>query len=225
MDQLFIVIPAYNEARRLPAVITQLKAEGFKNIIVVDDGSRDDTAAVAEASGAITAQHLINRGAGAATQTGLALARLMNAEYVALMDADGQHSPADIKLLYHTITTRQLDIVLGSRFLNRSNRVPKLRLIFNKIANLITWSLSGLYVTDSQSGMKIFSRRALNAIRIQSNGFEFCSEIIRQIGWHHLSFIEVPITVSYSADSMRKGQNLSTGITTFFKLIIRSLMR
>jgi glycosyltransferase involved in cell wall biosynthesis len=149
----------------------------------------------------------------------------MNAAYVALMDADGQHSPADIRLLYHTITTQKLDMVLGSRFLGHRNKVPPLRIIFNKVANLVTWALSGLYVTDSQSGMKIFSRQALNTIRIQSNGFEFCSEIIRQIGWHHLSFVEVPITVRYSADSMRKGQNLSTGITTFFKLIIRSLMR
>lgn len=224
MLKVFIIIPAYNEGKHLAKVLRSIKKDGWENIIVVDDGSKDNTFQIAKQEGVIVTRHIVNRGAGAATQTGLAIARLYHADYAIMIDADGQHSSADLKKMLHTAEEKKVDVVIGSRFLG-NNKIPILRRIFNRIANLVTWAMAGLYVSDSQSGMKILSRHAMHKIHISSNGFEFCSEIIRQIGWYKLSYVEVPIAVSYSQDSMAKGQNFSTGVSTFFKLVIRSLMR
>jgi hypothetical protein len=121
--------------------------------------------------------------------------------------------------------TRESDIVIGSRFLNHGNSVPAMRRVFNRIANIITFFLAGIMLTDSQSGLKAFSRKALETIKMSANGFEFSSEIIREAHYYQLSITEVPVSVVYTPYSLSKGQNLSTGLTTVFRLIIRTLMR
>jgi len=120
-----------------------------------------------------------------------------------------------------------MDVIIGSRFLDKKQlrKIPFLRVWFNRLGSLITWFLSGIYLSDSQSGFKVFSRYAAEQIEIQTNGFEFCSEIVREIRYHGLKYREIPIAVYYSDYTKAKGQNFSVGVETFFKLFVRSLMR
>lgn len=223
--KIVIVIPAYNEEQSIHNVIVSCHNEGYQSIIVVDDGSTDNTAQEAQQAGAIVVSHMINRGVGGATQTGLQAARKLGADIVVTMDADGQHQAHDIKRLVGDVLNRQTDIIIGSRFLNKNNAIPLSRKLYNNIANIITFFLSGIYLTDSQSGLKAFSKPALQKINISSNGFEFCSEIIREVRHFGFSIKETPISVVYSSYSLSKGQSLSSGLTTVFKLVIKTLMR
>lgn len=220
-----VVIPAYNEETSVAAVVRSCIAAGFPDIIVVDDGSSDATAEQAKKAGAKVIHHLINRGAGAATETGLELARQLGMSYVVITDADGQHDAGDVVRLVSAIESNGADIAIGSRFISKNNRIPVLRRLFNAVANLITFALTGIRTSDSQSGMKAFGPRALEKVRIRTDGFEFCTEIFQEIGYHRLRFVEVPVTVRYDEASMRKGQNFSTGLSTVVKLLLRSLMR
>lgn len=221
--RLVVVIPAFNEEQRVAQTIAAVKPFAAA-VVVVDDGSKDQTSMVAREAGAIVIRHLINCGPGAATQTGLVYAKSLDADYVATFDADGQHEANDIPLMLEFLIAQQKDVVFGSRFL-KNNKVPWLRRLANMAGNFITFLLSGIYLTDSQSGFKIFSKKALDHISITANGFEFCSEIVREVGSEGILYCEYPIHVYYSPETLAKGQNLSTGITTMFKLIVRSLMR
>ncbi len=223
--KIVIIIPAYNEKENIAAMVKSCNLFGYHTVLVVDDGSTDNTARIAREAGAMVVSHIINRGVGAATQTGLEAAKLLNADIAVTIDADSQHKPQDIKKLIDVLIERNSDIVIGSRFLNDQNNIPLMRNVFNRIANMITFLLAGIMLTDSQSGLKAFSRRALETIKISSNGFEFSSEIIREAQHGHLSITEVPVSVVYTPYSLSKGQNLSTGLTTVFRLIIRTLMR
>ena len=223
--KIVVIIPAYNEEKSIKSIVNSCQLLGFNDIIVADDGSTDATGRVAREAGATVVSHIINRGVGAATQTGLQAARLLGADAAVTIDADGQHTPRDIKKLINTLMATKSDIVIGSRFMNHENRIPVVRRVFNRIANIITFFLAGVMLTDSQSGLKAFSRKALETIRISTNGFEFSSEIVREAHYYQLAIKEVPVSVIYTAYSLSKGQNLSTGLTTIFRLIIRTLMR
>jgi glycosyltransferase involved in cell wall biosynthesis len=223
--KVVIIIPAYNEENNIKTIVNACQLLGYSHIIVVDDGSSDNTAAIAREAGADVVSHIINRGAGAATQTGLEAARLLDADVAVTIDADNQHKPQDIKSLINALAAKRCDVVIGSRFMSRENKVPLIRRLFNRIANIITYFLAGVMLTDSQSGLKAFSRKALETINITSNGFEFSSEIIREAHYYQLTITEVPVSVVYTPYSLSKGQNLSTGLATVFRLIIRTLMR
>jgi len=220
-----IIIPSYNEEHEIGKVISACRAEGFNTIIVVDDGSTDATADNARKAGALVVSHSINRGTGAATQTGFVAARMMGADAMVTIDADGQHEPKDIIKMLEHLRNHNADIVIGSRFMHSGNRIPYMRRIFNMAANFVTFLLSGRYLSDSQSGLKVFSKKALAKINITSSGFEFSSEIIREAGYFQLRIHEIPVRVIYSPYSLSKGQNLATGLSTIFKLVIRTLVR
>lgn len=223
--KIVIIIPAYNEEENIAVMVKSCNLLGYHTVLVVDDGSTDNTARNALEAGAMVVPHIINRGVGAATQTGLEAAKLLDADIAVTIDADSQHKPQDIKKLIDVLIEKNSDIVIGSRFLNDQNNIPLMRNVFNRIANMITFLLAGIMLTDSQSGLKAFSRRALETIKISSNGFEFSSEIIREAQHGRLNITEVPVSVVYTPYSLSKGQNLSTGLTTVFRLIIRTLMR
>jgi len=199
-DKVFIVIPAMNEATRIGGVLHHIQHAGFKNIVVVDDGSTDNTVAVSKEFGVTVVEHLINLGAGAATQTGIEFAVENGAEVIVTMDAE-------------------MDIVIGSRFMDPSNEIPKSRIFYNKIANVITWMITGIRVTDSQSGMKALSSEFAKKSKLYFNGFEFSVEMIRNIQVNNAKMLESPIKVVYTKDTLSKGQNLLTGIKMLAKLV------
>jgi len=212
---IYIVIPAKDEATRIGLVLEKIKSEGYNNIIVVNDGSSDGTAQVSRSFGATVLTHLVNLGPGAATQTGMDYAIRKGAKVVVTLDADNQHCPTDIKRLLNEMEQEKVDVVIGSRFLNEGNDVPQIRVILNKVGNYVTAFFTGLLVTDSQSGFKAMSTDFLKKSRISLSGFEFCTEIISMIKREKVTYSEVPIKVRYTKESMEKGQSFGNG----FKMI------
>ncbi len=221
-----IVIPAYNEAKVLTQVLSELiNYFSADNIVVVDDGSVDETYQVAKEKGIKVMRHFINRGAGAATKTGLIYAfDKLNADIAVTFDADGQHNQCDIFCLFDPIVRGEADLVLGSRFLAKQN-LPLTRRLANYLANFFTWLLFGIWVSDSQSGFKAISRQAWQKIEIHGDHFEFCSEIIAEIKRNKIKYCEVPIKVYYSAYSRSKGQSLVNGLKTLLHLIFNRLFK
>jgi UDP-N-acetylglucosamine---dolichyl-phosphate N-acetylglucosaminyltransferase len=218
-SKIFVIIPAFNEGKVIQNVIAEVRGEGYRNIIVVDDGSKDDTFKQAKDNGAVALRHKINRGKGAAIKTGIEAAKTLGAAVVVTIDGDGQHNPVDIKNMLAKID-QGYDVILGSRLMNKSG-MPFIKVIYNHVGNFLTWYLNGLWVTDSQSGFRAYSHKALHLIDTRSDRYEYDSEIIREIYRHHLKYLEVPIEVRYTEYSMGKVQKQSflNGLKTVYKMI------
>ena len=226
----YIILPAYNEGKVIKKTIEDIKKEGFKNIIVVDDGCKDNTVKEAESAGAIVVSHPINRGKGAATQTGIDAAKLLNADIIVTMDSDGQHNSKDIKKLVEPIEKGEADVVIGSRFLEENKEIPKARVMMNKIGNIVTYIFFGAMATDSQSGFRSYSNKAANSIYSYMDRYEFESEMLGHIKKAKLKVTEVPIKVIYTEHSLNKykgdkvtGQSFTNGIRMVMRLIEHAL--
>jgi len=214
-----IGIPAYNEANRIGSVIDAIQSQGFDTIIVADDCSKDETGVIARKHGATVLRHVINRGAGGATATLIGYAKQQNFDFLVLLDADGQHNPRDILALL--LFAQNKDVVIGSRNVD-DKTMPLVRRIANKVGSFITWFFFGLFVTDSQSGFKIFNKKAIHTIQITYDRFEFCSEIIGEIHSKKLSYIEYPIQVIYTDESVKKGQTILNGFRMVYRFLLRN---
>lgn len=222
MKNVVAVIPAYNEGTRIGAVVKAVSAY-VPQVIVVDDGSRDDTADRAREAGARVVRHIDNSGAGAATMTGIEAARRLGAEIVITLDADEQHDPQDIPALLAPIG-KGVDIVFANRF-GQKNRIPFIRRVFNGLGNIVTLLATGRWVADSQCGYKAFGPRAVKQINLRMSGFEFCTEIVRETVHHKWKIAQVPVKVVYSEYTLAKGQSFANGVRTAFKILLRSFLR
>lgn len=221
--RIVAVIPAYNEATRIAGIVEQVLPL-VEKVIVVDDGSSDDTGDAAEKVGALVVRHIENSGAGAATMTGIEAARRLNAEAVVTLDADEQHDPGDIPALLVPIKEGKADIAFANRFGQR-NRIPFIRRLFNSIGNLVTFVATGKWVSDSQCGFKVFGPKALSQVTIRMSGFEFCTEIVRECVQHKWRTAQVPAKVMYSEYTLAKGQSFAGGVKTALKILLRSFLR
>jgi len=220
-QKVYVVIPAYNEAKVIAEVIDEVNTAGNYRIIVVDDGSRDSTYKNAvSCSGVVTLRHKINRGKGAATKTGIVAANRLSADIVVTMDGDGQHDPADIEALIKPIIDDGYEVVLGCRR-KVKGEMPFIKIIANKIGNTVTWLLYGLHVSDSQSGFRAYSQHAARIIDTKADKYEYDSKVIREINNNRLTFVEVPIKVRYTEYSMGKKQKQGfiNGIKTLIRMI------
>ncbi len=156
-NNIYVVMPAKDEAPRIADVIEKTILQGYSNIIVVNDGSSDATCQIASSYDEVQVlNHAVNLGAGAATQTGIDFALAQGADVIVTIDADQQHFPDDIDRIVQRLEEKNADIVIGSRFLYSKNKIPFIRIIYNKIGNLLTFVFTGMTVSDSQSGMKAF---------------------------------------------------------------------
>lgn len=227
--KIIAVIPAYNEASRVGAVV-QAARRYVDGVVVVDDGSCDATSGAATVAGATTVRHPENTGAGAATMTGIEAARALGADIVVTIDADEQHDSQDIPALLQPVREGRADVVFANRFGptltgKHRNRIPAIRRLFNTIGNVVTFLAAGLWVRDSQCGFKVFGPKALREVHLQTRGFEFCTEIIREAHYHHWRIAEVPVKVVYSAYTLAKGQSFAMGVKTAFQILLRSFLR
>ena len=221
-NKVYIVIPAFNEESVIQDVIKEIRDAGYENIIVVDDGSDDKTHEKAKDSGVTALRHKINRGKGAATKTGIEAAKLLGADIIVTMDGDGQHDPKDIEKLIEPIIQNHCDVVLGTRLKNTKG-MPWHRIVANHVGNFFTWLLFGLWVTDSQSGFRAYSKHAAEVINTKGDRYEYDSEIIREIYIYKLKFKEVPIAVRYTEYSMGKihKQGPINAIKTLYKMFFK----
>ncbi|MFA7681683.1 MAG: glycosyltransferase family 2 protein [Candidatus Peribacteraceae bacterium] len=217
------VIPAFNEEQRIADVVRAAQPY-VQTIIVVDDGSEDQTAEQARAAGAHVIRHIENCGAGAATMTGIEAARKNNPDVIVTLDADGQHNPEDILLLVTPLKERSADVVFANRFGQR-NRIPFIRRIANGVGNIITFCATGRWVADSQCGFKAFGSKAMHQLDLKMSGFEFCTEIVRESVQHKWRIVQVPTKVLYSEYTLAKGQSFAGGIRTALKILLRSFLR
>ncbi len=219
--KIYIIIPVYNESAVIKDVIEEIKKNGYQNIIVVDDGSKDDTYAKTNSLEGVTALKLsINRGKGAAVKTGIEATKILNADIVITMDGDGQHNPKNIEKMIENIN-KGYDVVLGTRLKNPKG-MPFYKIVANHIGNFFTWIIYGLWVTDSQSGFRAYSKKAILLIDTQTDHYEYDSEVIREIKRHKLKYKEIPIEVRYTNYSMNKAnkQGFVNGIKTLIKMIL-----
>src|SRR5689334_21698151 len=196
------LIPAYDEDRFIGSVV--LKARRFVDeVIVVDDGSTDETAALAEEAGAQVIRQPSNQGKAAALNAGMAVARQLNATAVILLDGDGQHSPTDIPALLKPILNDEADIVVGSRFMGVASNTPRWRIFGQQALTVATNFASGVALSDSQTGFRALSKRAVQHLDFKTRGFSVESEMQFLIKTYDLSVSEVPIVVNYDEKPKR----------------------
>jgi len=222
--KIFFVIPAYNEEKSIGLVIDDLKRAGYKNIIVIDDGSRDNTYAEAKKKGVVALKHIINRGQGAALRTGIDCAIKQGAEFIVTFDSDGQHRVEDLSAMLEPVIKGEVDVTLGSRFL-RKTKMPLGRKILLKGSIIVQWLFYGIRLSDAHNGFRVLSRRAAEQIRIESDRMEHASEIVEEIVKKNIKYEEIPVEIRYSGYSMRKGEGSFFGaIKILFKMIMRRLI-
>jgi len=222
-----VVIPAYNEAAVIGGVLSKIpsRIEGFTVFpIVVDDGSTDSTASVAQNRGAFVLRHVANLGVGAATITGLRAAQQLDADIIVTMDADGQHDPAEIQALVEALVDGPFDVVIGSRLLNPGG-MPVTRIAANLLLNALTLVAYGKIVSDSQSGFKAVSRQALDKLDLKSVGYGICSEFVGEIYSKNLCYKSLPIKAVYTKYSREKGQPFLNGVNLILDLLVRLVRR
>jgi glycosyltransferase involved in cell wall biosynthesis len=215
-----VAIGALNEAESIAAVLEDLTTHGYDRVVVCDDGSRDNTSEIARSAGAIVPRHLLNRGAGAASRTAVEIALLLGADIVVTMDADGQHLAKDIRALVGELVSQNVDLVFGNR-MHIPARVPRVRRVYNRFANLLTHALGGIRLSDTQSGFRAYSADAARQIKLRSSGYEYCSEIAREVRRQKLSYSQVPVEAVYHQFYGSRGQNLYNGFKTAWRLFMR----
>lgn len=219
-----IIIPAYNEAKVIGDVVSDatktFKNSGYQTeIVVVNDSSKDNTSQVAKNSGATVINHILNTGAGGATATGLSYAWQNDFDIAATMDGDGQHLSNDVLTGVNEIIKRGDDLLIGSRLIEKKG-MSMLKVIGNWGLSFGTLILFGVNSTDSQSGLRIYSKKALEGLRWKTSGYEFCSEMLWRAKQLGLKISEYPITAIYTEYSKSKGQNNWNGVN-----IVKSLIK
>ncbi|MFA5004400.1 MAG: glycosyltransferase family 2 protein [Candidatus Saccharimonadales bacterium] len=203
-----LVIPAYNEGEVMRGVVTDLykvfkKSPYDFQIVVVDDGSKDNTSIEAKLAGAHVIKHILNTGSGGATATGLSYAQQQCFDIATTSDADGQHDPEDVLKGVEELTRKQADLLIGSRLINNAG-MSRVKVLGNKGLSFITYVLFGINVTDSQSGLRVFSKRALAELKWKTSGYEFCSEMLWRAKQINLNIGEFPIKAIYTDYSTGK---------------------
>jgi len=225
--KIVVVLPAYNEASVIGDVLCRIppRIDGMSvTAVVIDDGSSDNTAEIARQNGAVVFRHLTNLGVGAATITGLRAAQDLNADVVVTMDSDGQHDPEEIQDLVRCLVNGPFDAVIGSRLLSPQG-MPATRFMANLLLNAVTFAVYGKIVSDSQSGFKVFSRTALNRMKLNASGYEICSEIIGELYRNNLRYKSLPVRAVYTTYSHAKGQHFLNGVNIILGLLMRLMRR
>jgi glycosyltransferase involved in cell wall biosynthesis len=223
-SNLWVICAAYNEATVIGRVVADLiRAE--HQVVVVDDGSRDGTRHVAAAAGAHVITHPINLGQGAALQTGIEYALSQGADILVTFDADGQHRVADIPRLVDALRRERAEFALGSRFLGQTYNLPLLRRWVLQAATVFTRLTTGLRLTDAHNGLRALTRQGAAAIRLRQNRMAHASEILNEIARSRLRYVEVPVTIEYTAYSLAKGQRIGDSVTILLDLFAKELYR
>jgi glycosyltransferase involved in cell wall biosynthesis len=223
LGDVWIVIPAYNEAAMIGSVVESLRSLRYPNLCVVNDGSSDETSDLACRAGAYVLNHITNLGQGAALETGIQFALQRGAQYVCTFDADGQHSPHSIGDLLMALKASGADVAIGSRFLGSGSAIPLHRRLLLKAAVWFTRLHARVYVTDTHNGLRAFTRQAAQKIHIEQPGMAHASEILHKLGTSGMQFVEVPVKVAYTAYSRRKGQATLDSIKILLDLLYGSI--
>ena len=225
LDDVVILIPTYNEGSVVRSTIENIPA-GFKHIVCIDDGSQDNTKEEIRKTRATLVSHAINLGQGAALQTGIDYA-LLNKKlaYFVTYDADGQHNIDDVLSMLKIIRAKKLDIVLGSRFLGSVVNASPLKKITLKAAVAFSNIITGITLTDTHNGLRVFNRRTAEVLQLQLPDFAHATEVIERIAQEKLTYEEAPVTITYTDYSRSKGQTIINSINIAFDVILGKIIK
>ncbi|MCM2278499.1 MAG: glycosyltransferase family 2 protein [Oligoflexia bacterium] len=214
---LAILIACFNEGERLGRFLSELAAhlertplKGIEkvDVIVVDDGSREPVKLRDTPLRTHLLRHLVNLGQGAALQTGLEFARdVLRADLFVTMDADGQHRPEDLPELLGPVLAGTAEFAFGNRFLGAVLEVPLARKLLLKLAIGFEVALTGVRTTDSHNGYRAFSRAAAGKIELKQNRMAHATEFKQLVAARGIRYVEVPVSIRYSEETLRKGQS------------------
>jgi glycosyltransferase involved in cell wall biosynthesis len=222
---VWIVVPAFNEAGVIGEVISDLRSV-FTNVVCVDDGSADDTGEVALKAGAHLVRHPVNLGQGAAIQTGVEYARRQpGAQVFATFDADGQHRVKDLVTMIDRLGAGDVDVVIGTRFGPGVSRPPLLKRVVLQTAARLSPRGRRLGLTDTNNGLRVFNRTVADGLDITLSGMSHAGEFIMLIAENRWRVAEEPVEVLYTEYSQSKGQPLLNGVNIIFDGFLRGRMR
>jgi glycosyltransferase involved in cell wall biosynthesis len=222
-DRVIALIPAYNEAARVGEVVANARSH-VREVIVIDDGSQDGTAAVAEAAGAIVLRHEQNRGKGAAIATGLNFFAGSDAEFAVWLDADGQHDPAEIPKFIEEARRTGASIVVGTR-MTETGRMPLVRWLTNRLTSWITSKLARQPIPDSQCGYRLLRRSVLPSLNLSSGRFETETEMLIQAGRAGHQIVNVAVRTIYNSSHRASHIHPLRDTLRFFRLVGKYLTR
>jgi len=223
LNEFLIAIRAYNEAKNLPKLIKEIKKLGYKNILIVDDSSTDNTKEVIndlkkEFPDLLYVRHIQNTNMGGALLTEFKVAKKMNKHLITL-DGDLQHNPKDIK---NFLEINKFDVILGNRYLTK-NKVPIFRKILHNLNTLFNLILNRKKINDVHNGFRAYNKKVLDLFIKELHYFDgsYADNITYIISKYKLNFIEVPTTIKYSEETLKKGQKVHK---TFLKILLRSFL-
>lgn len=218
------IIPVYNEEKVIQGVIQSILKE-FKYVVCVNDGSRDASSKAIAKTKAFLVEHPINMGQGAALQTGIEFARQLPVDYFVTFDADGQHRIKDVIKMLKKITTGKYDIILGTRFKGSTTGMKASKRVLLKAGIKFSNALSGLKLTDTHNGLRLFNRKVAEEIQITLPDMSHASEIVEIIAAKKYRYVEIPVTIDYTEYSKAKGQPVINAVNIAFDALLRRLTR
>ena len=224
-EDVWVVIPCYNEAPVVRGVIESVRRH-FPNVVAVDDGSRDGSAAHIRAAGARLVQHPVNMGAGAAYQTGVEFAlRDPAAQLFITFDADGQHQAEDAVAMVAHLRSADVEVLIGSRFLGSVDGLSFSRRALLKAAVIFERATSGVALTDAHQGLRVFRRSFAQVLDLKSHDMSWASEFLTRMVEHSTTYEEFPVHVEYTDYSRSKGQRSINSVNIGVDVLINKLLR
>lgn len=223
--KIAVIIPIYNEETVVEGVVNDVLRR-FKTVICVDDGSTDGSVAAVQKTRATVVRHPLNLGQGAALQTGIDFALLdKTTQYFVTFDADGQHAVEDVVRMVEAIKKNDVDVVLGSRFLGTAQNMPWLKEKALKLAVIFSNQTSGIRLSDTHNGLRVFNRKVATRLNITMPDFSHASEIVERIAQEKFTYQELPITIAYTDYSRQKGQPLLNAVNLSFDTLISKVVK
>ncbi len=216
-----VVIPVFNEAAVVGDVVRELRRT-YPLVVCVDDGSNDASAQTVLDAGALLVRHPINLGQGAALRTGIEFAlTLPQVRWLVTFDADGQHDIDGIEPMLDLLRTEQAQIVFGSRFLDRRSEIGAAKRAVLRAAIWYSRTSTGLALTDTHNGMRVFDREVAAALDLQMNGMAHASEVLAIVARRKFRYAELPVHIRYTTYSKSKGQPLINGVNILFDMLLK----
>lgn len=222
---IFVIIPCYNEASVIRKTVEEVLEKGYR-VVIVDDCSRDNSRKQLSGLPLYYLRHRVNMGQGAALQTGIDFAKKKGAKYFVTFDADGQHDCNDIAGMVAFLEKENADIVFGSRFLpGAKTNVSRSRSFALNMGRYINYFFSGILLSDSFNGMRLFSRRAVEKIKITENRMAHPVEILMLTAANKIKYAEYPVAIHYSDYSKGKGLKNKDGIKILVEIFLHKIFR
>jgi polyprenyl-phospho-N-acetylgalactosaminyl synthase len=219
--QALFLVRVYNEASILESTLDNIIKAGYKDMLIIDDGSKDASWKIIEKymkryDTIIWVKHHQNRGAGAALETWFEyIRRYAQVDYIVTFDADGQHRVEDISHFFQAFESHpKLEVILWSRFLREEDKknIPFSRRITLRLWRIFTKMMTGIHLSDAHNGYRVFRSEALQKVRLTADSMAYASELVEQIALHKLVYAEVPVHILYSEYSLKKWQKSSNAI-------------